>query len=199
MNEQIDKAFWGYARWDITSNAPITLKFGLVNNRPVVKPWVVRLAASITREGARRCAQDTMIPVMIPKALLNSDKKNQTFSTDLSSYSALDHIFTTVPTEVKVLGGQHRREAMKRIVKNAVDKLQGDVAMTQLKDLIERVHEMQRAQHGKVSGSRLQKEAKRLLIEAQVEVERKEREIERMVTMKEHKGMWLIAVYIEGE
>ena len=35
--------------------------------------------------------------------------------------------------------------------------------------------------------------------EAQVEVERKEREIERMVTMKEHKGMWLIAVYIEGE
>ena len=195
---KMNKAFWGYARWDIASESSPAMKFGAFNNRPIDEGVVTRLIGAMRRQTIRRCALDTVVPVMIPKDMLNAEEGEKKFSIDLESFPILTSVFKTVPKDVKVLGGQHRRRAMMNLVKFANEWLEKNHGEKELKELLGRRSTLEERLRGM-----LVEDEKRIAVEAQVsedqaDVDAKLEEIQAMKTLQQYRGMWLIAIYREG-
>lgn len=195
---KLKKAFWGYVRWDIASESNPAMKFGVVNNRPILDSVVTRLIAAMRRDGIRRCAVDTVVPVMIPRDMLNEKAGSQEFTVDLETFPLLTSVYKTVPKEVKVLGGQHRRKAMVDLTKQATDNLKKGTGEKELQDLYLRRQHAQKLLEESTEGSESHRAALTQLVEVDVEQNEKIKEIASMKGLEKYRGMWLVAVYIEG-
>lgn len=195
---EVQAGFWGYARWDITSTSEPRLRFGLVNNRPLVRSQAATLAASMMEEGVRRCDERTAIPIVVPKADLVKDKQDVVFKDKLTDYQSLDTVVRKGLASVNALGGQHRVAAMTMNVAKAGRYMESRGGKAEMIKSSQQVMKYRKQLEHLKMGTRAYEETLANLREAESQLLNAELEVGRMASLDKHKGQWLIAIYMHG-
>ena len=200
IEADIRAALWGYAIYDIASDVAPGLKFGSVNDRPVDSAHARELADSMSREDVRRFSRDTAIPVCIARKDLSISKQSKEILENPNGYPQLKDVFLG-KGRVEALGGQHRKAAVTILTSQADTWLNHTAKQRLSQALADEALVKQALGQSKASNASTLtiSDTERELLDAQSRTATVKKQIQDYTTLKELRGLWLIAIYCDGE